>query len=255
MLDLASLFTLAMILGLGIFIQSAAGFAAGLFIVPVLLWAGYSIPEAQTSLLVATIPQNLWGVWQFRDHIERRELLFPAALRLVFLPIGMGCLVALEALPSVQLRQIVGGIVLGVTLALIVMKPTPRESLPVGWSWLAFSASGFLQGVCGMGGPAMVLWVQSHAWDTKKTRGFLFCMYLVSLLPALVSLWCFFGDRVLRPAQTAALLIPLLLVITSVGLRAGTWLGRERLKRLTLGLLVLMGLAGVFAPFISRVSH
>ncbi len=246
--------TLAVILGLGIFIQSAAGFAAGLFIVPVLLWTGYSIPEAQTSLLVATIPQNLWGVWQFRDHIERREVLFPAALRLAFLPIGMGCLVVLEELPTVQLRQIVGGIMLSVTLAIIAMKPTPRVALPMGWSWLAFSASGFLQGVCGMGGPAMVLWVQAHAWDTKKSRGFLFCMYLISLVPALVSLWLYFGDRVIRPAQTAALLIPVLLVITSLGLRAGTWLGRDRLKRLTLALLVLMGLAGIFAPWLSRAS-
>src|SRR6056297_1056188 len=60
---------LVLILCYGIFVQSAAGFAAGLLIVPSLLWFGYLIPESQTSLLVATIPQNLWGVWAFRRSV------------------------------------------------------------------------------------------------------------------------------------------------------------------------------------------
>lgn len=50
-----SLVPFAVILCAGIFVQAAAGFAAGLVIVPALLWFGYSIPAAQCSLLVATI--------------------------------------------------------------------------------------------------------------------------------------------------------------------------------------------------------
>ena len=64
-----SLIPFAVILCAGIFVQAAAGFAAGLVIVPALLWCGYSIPAAQCSLLVATIPQNIWGVWSLRDSI------------------------------------------------------------------------------------------------------------------------------------------------------------------------------------------
>ena len=62
---------LILILCLGVFVQSAAGFAAGLTIIPALLWFGYSIPAAQCALLVASIPQNIWGVWSFRDSIMR----------------------------------------------------------------------------------------------------------------------------------------------------------------------------------------
>jgi uncharacterized protein len=246
--DFTEWFVLAIVLSFGIFVQSAAGFAAGLLIVPTLLWAGFSIPEAQASLLVATIPQNIWGVYQFRDHIDLKRIILPAGLRLFWLPVGMFILVSMERLPTETLRQIVGGVLLVTTLLIVAFRPQPRETLHVGWGILAFSMSGFLQGLVGMGGPAMVLWVQAHHWGTKQTRGFLFIMYLVSLAPAMVSLWYFFGERVVGPGLTAAILIPWLLWITSLGLRAGTWLGRERLRRVTLGLLLMMGLAGLLTP-------
>lgn len=249
--DAWALITLALILSFGIFVQSAAGFAAGLITIPALLWCGFSIPEAQISLLVATIPQNIWGVYHFRDQIRVRDVGIPALLRVLFLPIGMGLLVSLEKLPTGMIRQVVGGVVLVVTLMIVWFRPRPRESLHPSWALLSFSVSGFLQGLVGMGGPAMVLWVQAHDWDTKRARGFLFTMYLISLGPAIGFLAVFFGDRILLPGLTAALTIPLLLWVTSLGLRAGTWLGRHRLRRLTLGLLLLLGLAGLASPWLS----
>jgi hypothetical protein len=250
-LHLVPLLTLAAILSFGIFVQSAAGFAAGLITIPALLWCGFSIPEAQISLLVATIPQNLWGVYHFRHQIRYRDVSFPALLRVAFLPVGMAMLVTLERLPTEMVRQVVGGVVLLVTLLIIGLRPRPREHLGLGWTLLAFSASGFLQGIVGMGGPAMVLWVQGHDWDTKRSRGFLFTMYLISLAPAIGCLGYFFGSRIVVPGITAALTVPLLIWITSLGLRAGTSLGRHRLRRLTLLLLVLLGLAGLAAPWLS----
>jgi uncharacterized membrane protein YfcA len=248
--DIFDFLILAAVLCFGIFVQSAAGFAAGLLIVPALLWVGFSIPEAQISLLVATIPQNIWGVYRFRHQIDRRRIAGPAVLRLLCLPLGMAALVSLEQLPSTVLRQIVRGVLLVVTSLIAVYRPQPRTHLHWAWGLIAFSTSGLLQGLVGMGGPAMVLWVQAHDWDTKKTRGFLFAMYLISLGPAILSLAWFFGGRIISPGLTAVVLIPLLLWITSLGLRAGTWLGRERLRRLTLALLMLMGLAGVMTPWL-----
>ncbi|WP_164103910.1 TSUP family transporter [Candidatus Laterigemmans baculatus] len=249
--DPASLALLAVVLCVGIFVQAAAGFAAGLLIIPLLLWCGFSIPEAQVSLLVATVPQNLWGVWKFRGTIRPGEVAFPALLRLLWLPLGVGVLVSLENLPSVRIRQVVGGVTLVVTLAIMLWRPQPRQRLHAGWSLVAFSVSGFLQGLVGMGGPAMVLWVQAHDWDTRRMRAFLFTMYLISLAPAILILWWFFGSRLLLPGLATMVLIPLLLAVTAVGLRTGTWLGRQRLRQVTLGLLLLLGVAGVCTPWLT----
>lgn len=241
---------LAIVLSIGIFVQSAAGFAAGLVIVPALLWADFSIPEAQASLIVATIPQNIWGVWSFRDAVQPRRLLWPGAARLVFLPIGVASLTLLESLSVVTLRQMVGGIVLTATLVTISVRPTPKDRVHIGWGLLAFPVSGFFQGLVGIGGPPMVLWVQAHDWDTRQSRVFLFAVYLISMIPAFVVLFLFFGQRIVPVSLGTLALIPWLLGVTWLGLKTGTALGVENLRRVTYALLILTGAAGVAAPWI-----
>ncbi len=243
---------LVAILCAGIFVQSAAGFAAGLLIVPALLWCGYSIPAAQCSLLVATIPQNVWGVWSLRDSLKVREVVWPGFGRMVFFPFGVWALLHLEALETQTLRQIVGATLVVLVVATIMIRPRPRQSLHPIWAWIAFPISGFLQGLVGMGGPAMVFWVQAHDWGTRRSRVFLFSMYLISIVPALSVLALVFGKRVLAAGLVSALIIPLLLVVTHFGLRFGTQLGRQRLRRVTLGLLLVMGIASLLSPLLSN---
>src|SRR5690606_6146602 len=148
------------------------------------------------------------------------------------------------------LKQIVGGVMLLVTLSIVLLRPVPRRQLHPLWSCIAFPISGFLQGLVGMGGPAMVLWVQTHDWDTRRTRGFLFAMYLISLFPALAMIGWAFGPRVVATAVMAVALTPAVLWVTTWGLRAGTWLGRKRLRRVTLALLIVMGVSSLLAPLL-----
>ncbi len=251
MIEWENILPLAIVLCLGIFAQAASGFAAGLLIVSLLIWLGYPVPEAQTSLIIATIPQNLWGVWTFRDAISIKPMIVPASGRLLFLPLGIATLHAMEMLDVDTIKQLVGGIMLAITLVICCLRPAPQQKLHPSWSWLAFPISGFLQGLVGMGGPAMVLWVQAHDWDTRRSRGFLFSMYLISMLPALGMLYAAFGDRIIEPALLAGALTPLLLVATALGLKAGTLLGRNRLRRVTMAFLVLVGIAGLAAPWLS----
>jgi uncharacterized protein len=249
MYELDSLLPLAIVLCIGIFAQAASGFAAGLLIVSMLIWLGYSIPEAQASLIVATIPQNMWGVWKFRDSVSIKQVAWPAVGRLAFLPIGVAVLWTMEALPMDRVKQVVGGLMLVITLMICFFQPKPRPTLHSAWGILAFPISGFLQGLVGMGGPAMVLWVQAHDWDTRQSRGFLFTMYLLSIVPAIALLYIAFGDRIIEPSIIALAMTPLLLLVTSLGLTAGTKLGRKRLRRITLGVLILIGVCGLIAPW------
>lgn len=241
---------LACILFVGIFVQSSAGFAAGLIIVPSLLWFGFSIPEAQASLLIATVPQNIGGVWQLRRSISVRRIAWPGVARLACLPIGCFFLVTLQTFPIDRIKQVVGAVVLLATLAIMLFKPTPQKALHRVWGWIAFPISGFLQGLVGMGGPAMVFWVQAHDWTQREMRGFLFAMYLMSLMPAMVVLYSFFGDVIVQPAIVASMMLPLLLLATYLGLKFGDWLGRQRLRKITLGLLLIIGLTGIASPYL-----
>ena len=167
-----------------------------------------------------------------------------------FFPVGILVVYQMETLDTQTVRQMVGGLLVVLTLLIAWFRPLPRKELSPFWAWIAFPLSGFMQGLVGMGGPAMVFWVQAHDWGTRRSRGFLFAMYLTSLIPALSILGFVFGASVFRAGMISGLTIPLLLLITQLGLRAGTKLGRKRLKRLTLSLLFLMGLAGLLTPWL-----
>ncbi len=242
-----------LILCVGIFVQAAAGFGGGLLIVPALLWCGiHGSRCAVCALLVATVPQNLWGVWTLRDAIPIRKMYLPGIARIVFLPLGVWAVWSMESLPTETIRQIVGGFVLLATISIMLIRPTPRERIHPIWGILAFPLSGFLQGLVGMGGPPMVFWIQAHDWDNRQMRGFLFAMFLISILPAIGLLYLVFGDRIVRPGLISVGTVPLLLVATYFGMRMGAWLGRRRLRSVTLWLLILMGLSGLAAPWLSR---
>lgn len=241
---------MALILGFGVFVQSAAGFAAGLVIISLMLWSGYSLPEAIAALSVASIPQNLMGVWQLREEIEFKQSVWPAIGRLVFLPVGLIGLVAIQSWPPNAIRQLVGGVVLAITLMIIAVRPKPRERIHPLWAWIAFPVSGWMQGFVGMGGPAMVFWVMAHDWSTKKSRGFLFTMYMSTLVPAWLLMYWRFGKAVIEPSIMAACSIPFLWVATHLGIRVGSWLGRHRLRTVIIILLIAFGVAGLASPWI-----
>ncbi len=252
--EFLSFLPLALILCFGIFVQAAAGFGAGLLVVPALLWFGYSIPAAQCSLLVATIPQNIWGVWTLRESIPFRKVMGLGLVRIMFLPIGIWGVWSLESLSTDTVRQVVGFFVMLATVSIMVVRPVPRKRISPIWAALAFPLSGFLQGLVGMGGPPMVFWIQAHDWDGRQMRGFLFAMFLFSIVPAIGLLYLVFGDRIVRPGLITAALVPALLLVTHFGMRVGVWLGRDRLRTVTLWLLFLMGLSGLAAPWLTPAS-
>mgnify|MGYP000250363220 FL=1 len=76
-------------------------------------------------------------------------------------------------------------------------------------------------------------------------------MYLVSIFPALAFLYLAFGDEVIEPGLLALVMLPVLWVVTYFGLKFGSMLGRQRLRRITLGLLLIMGLAGIVGPMLN----
>lgn len=237
----------SLIVSAGVFTQSAAGFAAGLVMIPLMGYAEFGIPEAQAVLLVATIPQNLLGLYQFRASIHVNEVVWPATLRFLAFPAGLATLCWVEALPPFRIKQILGAVILVCVALLCAVEPRDRQKMAGKWTLLAFLSSGFFAGLTGTGGPMMVLWVQAHRWSTERSRAFLFALYLVYSGPVLIALWWQFGDRVLGAIVSLILLLPILLLVSKLGLRFGTWLGRRRLRQITMALLTVIGLAGLLA--------
>jgi uncharacterized membrane protein YfcA len=232
-------------------LQATVGFAAGLMGIPLLLWVGNTLPEAQVLIITAMLPQNALLLVKLRRHITPREIALPAAVRLSFMPLGILLLAWLVQHSSLAIQPLVGAIVLSAVLSQII---GGRPWVTAGrWYWVVatFGLSGLLQGLSGMSAPPMLLWVHGQRFSANRARGFLFAMYLSNFLPQLALMLWAFGPKLLTSVLLAILALPLIVLGSLVGLRLGNRLGDRWLRPITYGLLIWMAVACLLDPWLS----
>ena len=223
-LTLTACLLLAAILLASSVLQGAVGFASGLFGIPLLVLTGISLPEAVAVSLVASALQNCTAAWQMRHEIDYQRALRPMLIRFATLPLGALALWLLGGENKNAAGQLVGGVILAIVLVQWLARVQPQPRLHPAWEWLTFSLAGFLLGLCGMGGPPMVLWVMAHDWPMSRGRAFLYYLFVTGLpLQALV-MWLFFGNAILWAMLLGLAATPVILI--------GIFLGLEIAKRI-----------------------
>lgn len=240
-----------LIVCLAAFVQATVGFAAALLGLPLLLWAGNDLMSSQVMVITAMMPQNILSVWKLRKSIHIREVLLPATIRISALPIGILGLSAVMTWSASGVNQMVGAIILlalGMQLLIGIEWKTAKR---LHWIIATFGGSGILQGLSGMSGPPMVLWVHGQRYSADHARAFLFSMYISNYIPQMCMLFAKFGTPVLSAATTALFSIPLVLLAASMGLKLGSWFGDKRLRPITYVCLGLLAIASLLRPWIS----
>ena len=231
-------------------LQCAVGFGAGLLAMPVLLFAGWSLPEAISILLVAGIIQNFLGAYRLRDAFDWQAHLRPNLFRLMFVPIGSGLLYWLqEIVPTSVVKQIVGGIILLFLAMIAGGKLKPREHLSKAWESIAMATSGLMLGFCGMGGPPIVMWITTQGWSARKNTclhvSCFFAYNVTNRVDTLFTIWQRYSlcCRLFTPSLTLALF------------RRNDWLQKlvtamhdQRLRRVTMVLLFGVAVSAILGP-------
>lgn len=231
-------------------VQGTVGFASGLLALPILVLAGWSLPEAIAINLVAGVAQNLYGAWRLRAAIAWPEWLWPNLLRLAALPLGVWALTYVDELDPAVVRQFIGAVILAVVAAFWLWRVKPRERLHAGWTYLAMSTSGFTAGLCGMGGPQMVLWLSAQLWPAARARAFLFFAFALTLVPHTALLVLGFESKAVAALQVGVSALPAALGGIAIGVTIGNRLPRERLRRMMLGVLALVAVSAIVTPLL-----
>jgi uncharacterized protein len=176
-------------------LQGAVGFGAGLFAIPLMVWAGVGLPAAIAVTLGGVVVQTGWNLYRYRGFVRFRDTLPLFFLRVLTLPVGVGLLGVLVTFGQVRVKQAIGVMLLLVLGFQWVLKVKPRERVCWCWTVLAGCASGLTAGLVGMGGPPVVLWVMAHDWPAKKSRAFLWATFLMlSPVNALLLVYEFGGE-------------------------------------------------------------
>lgn len=234
-------------------LQGAIGFASGLFGIPLLMMiTGLTLPQAVAVSLVASTVQNATAAWRMRKEIDFRLARRPLLIRLITLPLGVLALWLVGNSGKDAASILVGCVLLAVVLTQWLLQVKPREKLHLAWEFLAFGLGGFLLGLCGMGGPPMVLWVLAHDWPLSRSKALLFYLFAGGMLPHAICLWLFFGNDMLYWMLCGLAGIPVLLVGTLVGLKLGARLPDIWMRRIATTVLVLIGVSSLLMPLLPK---
>lgn len=232
-------------------VQGAVGFAGGLFGIPLLILAGFSLAEAVSINMVASTVQNALGAWRLRREIDFRAAFRPTMLRFLMLPLGVWTLYVVGTTSKDLTSQIVGCIILLILAIQWLLSVPPQDHLHWAWEIGAFLGGGFLLGLCGMGGPLMVLWVMAHRWPIARAKAFLYYLFATGSVPHAFFLWLFFGEKIFVALWLGVLALPALVIGMLIGLQIASHLPDHVIRRLTIGVLVLIALSAIVTPLLS----
>ena len=231
-------------------VQGAVGFAGGLFAIPLLIICGFSLAEAVSINMIASTVQNVLGAWRLRREIDFRAAFWPTILRFMALPLGVWTLHLIGNASQDLASQVVGCIILVILAIQWIFSVPPQDKLHWGWEIAAFLGGGFLLGLCGMGGPVMVLWVMAHRWPITRAKAFLYYLFATGMVPQAIFLWLFFGNKIFVAFWLGALAIPALVLGMLLGLKIASYLPDHVIRRLTIGVLILIALSAIATPFL-----
>ena len=225
------------ILCAGSLLQGMVGFGFGLFSVPLLVWAGAPLSVAVATMSICSFSQSLLGSFTLRRSIRWKEALWANGLRWLFMPLGIWILLHIDTLSRDQIKQIIGAVLLGVLLVRVCVKVAPREHIHPLWGWIAFSVSGILNGMVGMGGPPLVLWLMAHGWSNQEFRAFTQMVFTLGIPFQLAVLAWMSPSPILQDMGMAVFYIPFVLGAGFLGIRLGNLFSKDLLRRTALTLL------------------
>jgi len=235
-------------------LQSAVGFGYALFATPVLVWIGLPLPNIVALVGTCSMIQSIIGIRKIHDAVPWRLSLIATVVRLGGVVLGLFVLKKLLVLDQTSIELVIGGILCVLVAIQLIWRPQPVKAMHWLWAAIAFSTSGLLSGICGMGGPPLVLWSMAHDWSTQKTRGFLFAVFATAL-PLQISFMVFtFGPSILSSVALGFAFFPLVYLGTTFGLPIGNRMKKNTLRRLAYTLLLFIGVRAVVGAILLQLK-
>jgi uncharacterized membrane protein YfcA len=149
-----------------------------------------------------------------------------------------------------EIKSVIGFILCVLVIIMLAVKIKPVDRMHWMWGGLAFSASGILAGICGMGGPPLVLWLVAHNWSVEKTRSFLFTVMAMSIPLQIFLLYLAFGADILSGIKFAFLALPAVYIGARFGLPIGNRMPKKILTRAVYSVLLIVGLNAMAPPIL-----
>lgn len=236
----------AAVLAFGALVQSVIGFGLGVVVIPLLVWGGWTLPEAICMVLPNVFLQSLLNCWQNQAELPWKDAVEVFIPRVISLPIGVMLLQFISEAGESLTRQILG---VGLILMLVLQQMTRHSSLKLQGrtgAILAGTSSGFLAGLIGMGGAPLVFFVMGKSWSNARQRAFLWLNFLLIVPLQLLIMGIALGVDLTKTMGLGLAFSPVTLLIAWWGSRLGNAISNDRLRFCMQLFLLLIGARLIF---------
>ncbi|MFA6929522.1 MAG: TSUP family transporter [Lentisphaeria bacterium] len=251
-MDILQIIWIGVVVFLAGMLQSAIGFGFALFATPLLILLGLPLPSVIVLVSTCSMTQSTLGAVKLRHEVPWRLSLLATVVRCLSVVAGLFLLKKLLGFSTVQIRMAIGSILCLLVILQIFYHPIPRPRIHWIWGGLAFIGSGLLSGICGMGGPPLVLWVMAHDWNNQKSRAFLFATFAAAVPVQIALMGLNFGRSILGSIALGLLMLPLIYLGSSIGLPIGNRMSKERLRKVAYAVLLIIGISAIVPAFLQR---
>jgi len=229
----------AVLLFIGSMLQSIIGFGMGVLTIPLFVWLGVGLETAVGLLVPSVLFQTSFNCWQNRKSLPWIDVLVPYLLRLGCLPIGVWVLSHVHSSRTLG-RQILGITVISIIASQLLFRKKSTAPIAKWWVIPAAAISGFMAGLIGMGGPALVLWVMHQNWSAMRQRIFLWLSFLLVVPAQGLLMGLQFGPTMWKTFLIGAAVVSFVVAGAWVGNRVGNRLTPKRLRFLMYLFLVII---------------
>lgn len=242
-MDLIALVELAIIIAIGTYVQTVTGFGLGMVVMGVVTMFGL-LPIAFTSVVISLMAFSN-GAFALKGDVkslDKKALLFTSLGMLPAIALGLFVLTFMSAEFGHLLQFLLGiAIILGGATSMLKPEPIKKVSHPAAFSLAGF-VGGFLAGLFSVAGPPLVYQFYRQPMDIKTIRLCLLTIFLISsfLRTVMVGVQ---GGLELNMFTFSLLCMPVVFVTTWLGKNYPPPLSPLNMRRLAIGLLILIGVS------------
>jgi uncharacterized membrane protein YfcA len=236
------------LVGLGTMVQSVTGFAMGLIIMGGVTALG--VAEITFSAAVVSLISMVNAGLALRHTWRHVDLTFWRHLVAGLVPLTVVGLALLHILATgfTEVLKVLLGVVIILAGGLLMAQPHPFDRPSGCWTTVAIgSAGGLVSGLYGAGGAPLAWFMYRQPLDVNMIRATLLATFLVSTAGR--STFVTVSGQLTREILlTAALSVPVVVVVTLVSQRIAPFLPDKLLRRFVFVLLILLGVTLIFRP-------
>lgn len=240
-MDLINAGLFLLLIGLGAFCQTITGFAMALIIMGGVVALDLAlVPFAAAVVSIVSLVNVITALRLSHRHVDRRLL---AYICLGLIPALIGGVVLLGFLSESShtlLRKILGGVIIMAGLLQLLKSQPWAEQSALSYASLAGFLGGLSGGLFSTGGPPIAFFMYRQPLPIEVIRATLLSIFAVSTLSRTLVI-AVAGHITTEILIISGIAIPLVLLSTTIAQKATPYLSDMIVRKLVLGLLILVG--------------